>query len=74
MKTIWRILRGILVPTHVYLFLPRESCMIDEGIDISDIPLELQYHSEPRIVYSIINTDNIGPHRKLLPILQHYWD
>ena len=55
LKIIRGILRGILVPTHVYLFLSRESCMIDECIDTSDIPFELQYHSVPRNIYSIIN-------------------
>ena len=33
---------GILVPTHVYLFLSHESYMLDEGIAMKDVPFELQ--------------------------------
>ena len=48
--------------------------MLDEGIKEADIPLELQYLQSSTDIFTIIYTDNIGPHRKLLPILQHYWN
>lgn len=73
-KTIQSILVGMMIPTHIYLFISRESYLFDEGINLKDIPLELQYLSASNKIFSIIYTDNIGPHRKLLPILKRYWD
>lgn len=76
-KIIWSILNGIVIPTHIYLFVSREPFMMDKGIKKEEIPLELQYLAASTDIFSIIYTDNIGPHRKLLPILQvllHLYD
>jgi hypothetical protein len=69
-KIIWSILNGIVIPTHIFLFISRDPFMMDEGITEAEIPLELQYLAASTDIFSIVYTDNIGPHRKLLPILQ----
>ena len=47
--------------------------MLDKGVKAKFIPLELQYLAASTDIFSIIFTQNIGPHRKLLPILAHFW-
>jgi hypothetical protein len=68
-KTILSILNGTVVPTHVYLFISREPFLIDQGIPLDAIPEELSMLCSSYPV-SIIYTKNIGPHRKLLPLLK----
>lgn len=69
-KIIWSILNGIVIPTHIFLFISKDPFMMDKGIREAEIPLELQYLAASTDIFSIVYTDNIGPHRKLLPILQ----
>ena len=73
-RTIRSIFDGMVIPTHVYLFLSEEPFLFDNGIRRDAIPLELQYLTASTEIFSIIYTDNVGPHRKLLPILKHFWD
>ena len=72
--TIRSILNGMIIPTHIYLFLSEEAFLFDRGIPKDSIPLELRYLAASTDIFSIIYTDNIGPHRKLLPILKRFWD
>jgi hypothetical protein len=69
-KIIWSILNGLVIPTHIFLSISRDPFMMDKGITEAEIPLELQYLAASTDIFSIVYTDNIGPHRKLLPILQ----
>ena len=71
--TIRSILNGMVIPTHIYLFLSEEAFLFDRGIPKDSIPLELRYLAASTDIFSIIYTDNIGPHRKLLPILKRFW-
>jgi len=71
--TIRSILNGMVIPTHIYLFLSEEAYLFDRGIPKESVPLELRYLVASTDIFSIIYTDNIGPHRKLLPILQRFW-
>lgn len=71
-NSISAILHGSIRPTQCYLFISRHSYLFDLGVkEIPENLLMLVSLGLLRIVY----TDNIGPHRKLLPILsQHYHD
>ena len=72
--TVRSILNGMVVPTHIYLFLSEEPYLLDKGVPKEAVPLELRYLASSTDIFSIIYTDNIGPHRKLLPLLHRHWD
>lgn len=67
-KTINAILNGTVIPDHVYLFISKESYILDKGIQIKSLPENLM-EITACYPFSIIYTQNIGPHRKLLPLL-----
>lgn len=74
-RTITSIFEGPLVPDRVFLFISREAFLLDAGVQPEDIPAELaalvtQRHWPVSIVY----TQNLGSHRKLLPLLARKWD
>lgn len=70
-KAIYTLLNGSVLPTQIFLFISREPYLLDQGIQIiPDSLLSLVSMNLLRIVY----TDNIGPHRKLLPLLRKYFD
>lgn len=71
-ETIEGILSNDLLPTHIYVFISHEPFLLDKGVHEDTIPLALQILTKTMPV-SIIYTDNIGPHRKLLPILARFW-
>ena len=69
-KSIIRVIQGKIVPTHIYLCISEEPFLLDKGItSIPDNLLSLVAAKYLTIVY----TQNIGPHRKLLPVLKRYW-
>lgn len=74
MKSVHRnvqiLLEGQIRPTHIFMFISRESYLLDEGVQ--DIPQQLLFFSASGFI-TIVFTKNIGPHRKLLPILNRYW-
>jgi len=74
LKTIVNLLRGSVRPTHIYLMISSQPFLIDEGIpEHAILPglmnLAILYPQQ----FSIVYTDNIGPHRKLLPLLAKMW-
>ena len=71
-KTIISLLSGRLIPDHIFLFISSEPFILDTGVPVKKLPvtlLELSFYFPFTIVY----TDNIGPHRKLLPLLAKKW-
>ena len=71
-KTIISLLSGRLVPDHIFLFVSSDPFILDTGVPLENLPLallELSFYYP----FSIIYTDNIGPHRKLLPLLAKKW-
>ena len=69
-RTISGLIQGKIVPTHIYLCISEEPFLLDKGItSIPDNLLSLVAAKYLTIVY----TQNIGPHRKLLPVLKRYW-
>ncbi len=71
-STIWTLLSGTVIPDHIFLFLSESPYLLDEGIPRNTLPPSLLYLSA-NYPFSIIYTDNIGPHRKLLPLLARKW-
>jgi hypothetical protein len=69
--TLRTIFDGIVVPTHIYVFLSKQPHLLDEGV--TSIPEELLRLVAQKLI-TIVLTDNIGPHRKLLPILRRFYD
>ncbi len=70
--TIESIVSGSVLPTMIYVFISSDPYLIDTGIREKDlfrkeanlVPLIDQY---PNIKF--VFTENVGPHRKLLPLL-----
>ena len=72
-NTLKSIFAGDIVPTHVYVMISSDPYLKDSGIPRDAIPSNLVKIAEKKPV-SIIYTENIGPHRKLLPILAKFWN
>ena len=75
-ETIESIVYGSLLPDHIFLYVSFEPYLLDEGVTVEYIfknspNLQRLIISYPFI--SIIFTNNIGPHRKLLPLLSQKW-
>lgn len=75
--TIDSIITGHVLPSHIYLFLSQDPFLLDQGVSPdflhSDTMRDLRavYRRFPHI--SIVFVDNMGPHRKLLPLLAAKW-
>eukprot|EP01041_Mallomonas_annulata_P000428 gene428-766_t len=72
--TIASLLQGTILPSRIFLFLSSEPFMLDKGISPSILKHENWTSLTSNPLISIIFTDNIGPHRKLLPLLQRKWN
>jgi len=66
------ILNGTLIPTHVFLFISEAAYLRDGGISRGNLTNEL-HRLASRQPFTIVFTNNIGPHRKLLPLLAKFW-
>lgn len=62
---------GLIVPTQLFVFISEFPFLLDEGVPISTLPDELLAYVAEGMV-TLVYTDNIGSHRKLLPILKRY--
>ena len=75
-ETIESIVYGSLLPDHIFLYVSFEPYLLDEGVTVEYIfknSLNLQRLIVSYPFISIIFTNNIGPHRKLLPLLSQKW-
>ena len=73
-KTVVNIIRGKVVPTHIFLFVSNETYMLDEGMPLTKLSRDLlDLAIFYRNVFTIVYTKNNGPHRKLLPLLAKKW-
>ena len=69
-NTIRTIFKGLVIPDHLYLFISKDSFLVDKGIpNPANIPETLKQVIREGYPVSVIYTKNIGPHRKLLPLL-----
>jgi hypothetical protein len=77
MTTLRSLLNGTVWPDHIYIFVSRDPFLLDLGVTPEFIMSELKGKLDDIMdLYpwiSIIFTENIGPHRKLLPLLAKKW-
>jgi hypothetical protein len=77
MTTLRSLLNGTIWPDHIYIFVSRDPFLLDLGVTPEFIMSELKGKLDDIMdLYpwiSIIFTENIGPHRKLLPLLAKKW-
>lgn len=71
-NSIFTILDGVLVPTHIFLFISKDAYLLDRGIPLDKIPNDLLNLVHQQLL-TIVYTNNIGPHRKLLPLLSRFY-
>ena len=75
--TIQSILVGDMIPDHINLYVSKDPFLLDRGVTENQMkeqvlePLSKLNISHNRV--SIFTTENIGSHRKLLPILSQKW-
>ena len=75
--TIETLLQGDMLPSHIYIFLSEGPFLLDQGVSRDYLlgsamsKLRALYRIFPHI--SVVFVDNIGPHRKLLPLLAKKW-
>lgn len=70
-ESVETLLRGTLIPDQIFVVISRNPHLIDAGVKV--VPktlLNLAKHNPVSIIY----TDNIGPHRKLVPLLRLKWN
>ena len=67
------VFKGSIVPTHVFLFVSNQGFMSDQGIQKEQLPKNLQDLAATQPL-TIVFTKNIGPHRRLLPLLSKFWN
>ena len=59
--------------SRIILWISQEKYLLDDGVRRDDLPTEvLQLASDARNRIEIRDTENIGPHRKLLPLSSAY--
>lgn len=74
--TVSSILAGTLLPTHIYIVISRDPYLLDEGVDVHGLRRvcgKIKEISDHFPHLSVIYTENLGPHRKLLPLLSQKW-
>ena len=71
-ETVISILEQTVMVTRIFVIISKEKFLMDEGISPGNIPSSLLSLASSNPV-SIIYTKNIGPHRKLLPVLSKFW-
>ena len=75
--TIESLIGGTVLPDHIYVFVSKDPHLLDLGVTEEYILRESKGALERLLlVYpylSVVFTDNIGPHRKLLPLLSKKW-
>lgn len=76
--TVASILEGSVVPDHIYLFVSKDPFLLDHGVSETQIKEQvlgpLLKRNITHVIFSVIYTENIGPHRKLLPLLSRMWN
>ena len=75
--TIESLIGGTVLPDHIYVFVSKDPHLLDLGVTEEYIRRESKGALERLLLIypylSVVFTDNIGPHRKLLPLLSKKW-
>lgn len=70
-----RILGGTLAPSAVYVWISSEPFLLDEGVAVEDLPPAVVEMAEsPSCPVEVRAVENLGPHRKLVPLLRETYD
>jgi hypothetical protein len=67
------LLLGTALPDRIFIFISADGKNLDRGVPEEEIPTDI-VDLVTQYPISIVYTDNIGSHRKLLPILARFWD
>lgn len=77
-NTVGSIIRGTIWPDRIFIFVSRDPYLLDKGVTpefiLSESKGQLANLTQTYPWISVIFTDNIGPHRKLLPLLAKKWN
>ncbi len=69
-----RLLEQTVTPTRVYVWISEEPFLLDEGVTFDDLPPSVVERAEDETSpVEVRRVDNIGPHRKLLPLLREVY-
>lgn len=69
-----RILQQSLEPSRVYVWISEEPFLLDEGVTLDDLPPSVIERAEDGTTpLEVRQVENIGPHRKLLPLLREVY-
>jgi hypothetical protein len=72
-STIQSLLHGNMLANRIYIIISDSAYMKDKGVSTDKIPEDL-IEITKKYPVSIVYSENIGPHRKLLPILSKFWN
>jgi hypothetical protein len=73
MEAVRTLVQAKVRPTKIFVVLSYDSFLMDSGFHQDDIPDALLSLVVAGYV-SIVVTENVGPHRKLLPVLKRYFN
>jgi hypothetical protein len=77
-NTVESIIRGTVWPDRIFIFVSRDPYLLDIGVSpefiLSETKGQLANLTQTYPWISLIFTENIGPHRKLLPLLAKKWN
>lgn len=74
LKTLESIIKQTLVPTKIFIYLSTEPYLLDNGFSDKIICHELNIFLEKYDFIKLRWTPNIGPYRKLIPLIYEKWD
>jgi hypothetical protein len=69
LKTLKSIINQTLLPNKCYIYLSTEPYLLDKGFKDKIINIELSNFLNKNNIFEICWCKNIGPYRKLLPLL-----
>jgi hypothetical protein len=75
LETLKSLLNQTVLPTKIFLYLSVEPYLLDHGFPEKNITnAYLRTYIENNDIISLKWTENTGPYRKLLPLLQEKWN
>tara|TARA_B110001452_G_C15241431_1_gene429872 strand:- start:9781 stop:10554 length:774 start_codon:yes stop_codon:yes gene_type:complete len=74
LNTLVSIKNQILLPTKCYIYLSTEPYLLDQGFKNKILNNDLQEFIDKNDIFEVRWCENIGPYRKLLPLLKEKWN
>jgi hypothetical protein len=70
-----RLLAQTVTPSRVCVWISEEPFLLDEGVAVEDLPPSVvEWAADETSPVEIRTVDNVGPHRKLVPLLRELFD